>query len=57
MSLFGFVKRTVELPLSITIDVITSPKKILDNMCGEDVSVVPSTKIKLSQMKEEIDDE
>ena len=56
MGLFGFIKRTVELPLAITADVLKSPKKVTDAMMGGDVDLVSSTKNKIKQIGDEIDE-
>ena len=56
MSLFGTLLRIVELPFSTGLDVVKSPTRIVDNMCGDDVDLIPSTKNKLKQIEDEIDE-
>ena len=37
--MFDFIKEVAKLPFSIGTDAIKAPKKIMDNMCGDDEEI------------------
>ena len=58
MSIFGFIKKVVELPLNVAHDVVVAPKKVLDLMGDpmEDTNLLRSTTNKLGEILDEMEE-